>query len=544
MENQLNKEQILLINNLMYIDNEYPFESITNSKEETVGDYINKIASEKIDSDKEYGSFMTGDDWKNTINAIKQDEQLMDMKIADTHVDNSQTGGGGESALFVDPKTGEAVVTFRGTANHEWQDNFVGGGMTDAADGVSTPQQENALKWYQSLDLDEYSTVTVTGHSKGGNKAKYITVLDDSVDRCVSFDGQGFSDEFVKEYNDQIAANQNKISNHNVDKDYVNLLLNDIGNTTFYHGYDYGEGGFLENHCPNTFFQFQPDGTVKMNESVRDEGMASIDEFLNSYLRTLSPEDKKDALAMIGKMVEMGFNGEDVDDILGVLLDDNNVDLAANLAAYLLVYKKEHPELVDNITTILDGMGLENISGIVNTITDITDWKYFDKILGAAGWLGGHLPDKLYEWLLKELEKNGITLSKEELKKLLSMLETTAEDMKHVDVTGDGSDLVIKEIYGAAGIAGGKGEFSINVKEVLCAAEELESKCRKLRVYAKQIRYVASDLVSGCHSLREPLFRLEGEVLEDAESCEKMGEVLKEICYCYCACEKKIAGSI
>lgn len=34
--------------------------------------------------------------------------------------------------------------------------------------------------------------------------------------------------------------NQDKISNHNVESDYVNLLLNDVGNTTFYKGYDYG----------------------------------------------------------------------------------------------------------------------------------------------------------------------------------------------------------------------------------------------------------------------------------------------------------------
>lgn len=88
-------------------------------------------------------------------------------------------------------------------------------------------------KLYEELGLED-SYVTVTGHSKGGNKAKYITVLDSSVDRCVSFDGQGFSDEFMTEYQEQISQNQNKIENHNVDYDYVNLLLNDVGNKTYY----------------------------------------------------------------------------------------------------------------------------------------------------------------------------------------------------------------------------------------------------------------------------------------------------------------------
>lgn len=40
--------------------------------------------------------------------------------------------------------------------------------------------------------LESYDSITVTGHSKGGNKAQYVTVLSDKVDRCISMDGQGF----------------------------------------------------------------------------------------------------------------------------------------------------------------------------------------------------------------------------------------------------------------------------------------------------------------------------------------------------------------
>lgn len=543
MAEQLTDEQVLLLNNLMYMADKPPLKSITDTDFETVNKFINDISLEQIDDNQDYGSFITGKDWKNTINAIKQDEQLMNMEIAGTHVDYGGTGGGGESALFADPITGEAVVTFRGTASHEWKDNFIGGGLTNAADGVSTPQQENALAWYHSLDLDKYSTITVTGHSKGGNKAKYITIMDDSVDRCISIDGQGFSDEFLKKYEDQIAGNQVKINNHNVDKDYVNLLLNDIGNTTFYKGYDYGTGGFLENHCPNTFFEFQKDGTVKMNEGVRDEGMASLDEFLNSYLRTLSPEDKQDTLAMLGKMVEMGFNNEDVNDMLGVLTDEDNTDHAANLAAYLVVYKREHPELVGNINSILSDMGMEDMSKIVNMIANITDWKYFDEVIGAAGWLSGHLPNKVYEWIQKELEKNGINLSKEELKKLISMLETMAYDMNHVDVTGDGSDIVIPVKNSTAGTSGRKGDFYINMNKVLCAAEDLGGKSALLKSYAEQVRGIANGLTPGCRSLRKPLSRIERDALEEAESCKRLGEILKEIYFCYRSCEKRIIGS-
>ncbi|MBR4545203.1 MAG: DUF2974 domain-containing protein [Oscillibacter sp.] len=55
---------------------------------------------------------------------------------------------------------------------------------------TDTAQQKNALAWYQDtyqkLGLERYE-VTVTGHSKGGNKSKYITLMDDSVSQMRFF---------------------------------------------------------------------------------------------------------------------------------------------------------------------------------------------------------------------------------------------------------------------------------------------------------------------------------------------------------------------
>ena len=44
-----------------------------------------------------------------------------------------------------------------------------------------------------------YTELTVTGHSKGANKAMYTTIMCNNVTRCVSFDGQGFSKEFLSD---------------------------------------------------------------------------------------------------------------------------------------------------------------------------------------------------------------------------------------------------------------------------------------------------------------------------------------------------------
>lgn len=151
--------------------------------------------------------------------------------------------------------------------------------------------------------------ITVTGHSKGGNKAQYIALLDDSVSRCVSFDGQGFSDQFMEAYRAQVARNQYKIANNSVRHDYVNPLLNAVGRQIYYEGYDYGKGGFLENHCPNTFFFFDENGNyqIKVAENGQAEGMRVLRELTGRYLRSLTPESRAELLAFLGETAELAL---------------------------------------------------------------------------------------------------------------------------------------------------------------------------------------------------------------------------------------------
>lgn len=550
MADQLTTEQVLLLNNLMYTSDKPPLKGIANTDAKTVGEFVESINTANLDGDKNYGSYMTGDDWNQIIEAVKNDPQLMDVEIVQTHVAD-QADGGGVSALFVDPSTNEAVVTFRGTASLEWKDNFIGGGPTDAADGVSTPFQEDALEWYQSLDLDQYSSITVTGHSKGGNKAKYITVLDDSVDRCLSFDGQGFSDEFYDVYQDQIAANQDKITNNNVEGDYVNILLNDIGETNYYQGFDYGEGGFLENHCPNTFLNFNSDGTFQMVPGTQDERLATVDQFLNSYLRSLSPEDKQEALAMIGEMVEGGFNGADVNDILDILLEDNNVDHAAYLAAYLLKYQEAHPELVDALNSVLSDMGMDDIVDIVNTVVDVANSEYFDELLDAAGWLSGYIPDFAYEWLQDYLKDKGIDLSVEELKKLVSMLQTAADEMDGINPYGFGHDRIDKEtleerlnsLRKGRSVAGGTSGFSIDIQRNRLEENMLLQCSKELKKYAEKIDDICDGLDPSMAIIKVALKGIINAVEKEAKDCQSMKDTLYEIHNCYEKTEKKLAAT-
>ena len=254
----LSIEETLLLENLTYLGSPLP----KANEGETVSEWLNKIDMSKLDdpgfTSNGYFNYTTADEWKDIINEVKNNPNLMDMQIAGTGPDDR---GCNSSIVFVNDKTGDAVVAFKGTGEGEWLDNFMGGTATNSADGFSTPAQEEALKWYQEQytenNLSQYN-ITVTGHSKGGNKAKYITLMDpnNSIDQCYSFDGQGFSDEMINANQANIAARQHKITNCNVDYDYVNMLLNDVGDTVWYKGYNRGDDNksFAENHCPNAFF--------------------------------------------------------------------------------------------------------------------------------------------------------------------------------------------------------------------------------------------------------------------------------------------------
>lgn len=441
---KLSKEQLLLLNNLMYLKETKPLKSIDKFNGLTVGEIFEYIDTSKLDLNKDYDAYITGGDWKKIIDTIKDDEQLMNMKIVTTYVD--EDGGGGISAVFVDPETKEAVVAFRGSGENEWKDNFVAGGKTDAADGVSTECQENALEWYRSLDLEEYY-VTITGHSKGGNKAKYITVRDNTVDRCVSYDGQGFSDDFMEEYEKEIAYNQDKIENHNVESDYVNIILNDIGTKKYYEGYNYGEGGFAENHGPSTYFNFGGDELI--HEVDQDKNMIVVDEFLNSYLRTLTDEEKQKTLSIVGTLMEEGLKGAELEQLMDIILESDNIDSIANITAYTIRYQHVNPELIEALKKVLDDSGLSNMNDLLDTVVETMDWEYFSLAMGVAGVVANNLPDSILEKLKDCLkEKTGVTLPRDELEKLLSIVGKVSEDMGDVELNKDGKDLEVSSKQG------------------------------------------------------------------------------------------------
>ena len=547
--NLLSAEEVLLLNNLMYLSGD-PMVNIRDYENKTVAEIIRDLKEIPIDPGREYSTFTNGEEWSQIINAVENNDTLMNMQIAAVHIDDAPGGGGGISAVWTSPETGEAVVAFRGTAAYEWKDNFIGGGSTDAPDGVSTPQQENALEWYQSayeeLGLDGY-TVTITGHSKGGNKAKYVTLMDESADRCLSFDGQGFSDEFIEKYREQIAGRQDLIENHNVDYDYVNLLLNDIGKKYYYKGDSYGDGKFLEAHAPNTLLTFDENGNYYLNpsEGGQSREMHELDEFLNSCLRSLSTDEKKKALQLFGSLAEGGFSDEaDMDFFLELLLSSDNQDTTAYILAYLLEYEQANPGFADSIESVLNEFGMGDIAKIVDTIQDVINSRFFDPAVDIILAGGKKLPD----WILKPLlnllyEKTGLRFSLEEIRRILAVADLANKKMDEITIKkNSGKDKSVPS-SGKGNFSGtGEERWTVYTQNMRGCAQRLSSGSRGIQQIAAEITGLVNQLNGTNQKFRPVLSRIVTRIEEHKNIEKNMADKLVEIAKLYDSTEKRIVN--
>ena len=210
---KLTYEELILLDNLIYLEwdvkeNEMlidlVYDLLSNGEFDNLMDNIGNCVVKVAENE-----------WITILNQIINKPNLKNLRIE--NVENYKNGM--KFACFVDDEN-NATVVFRGTTNKmEWEDNGQGAYEYD------TTEQIDALKYINNLG---FNNITVTGHSKGGNKAQYVAVLSSKIIKCISVNGQGFSNEFISKYKDQINQNKSKIISINSKYDYVNCLFNSI----------------------------------------------------------------------------------------------------------------------------------------------------------------------------------------------------------------------------------------------------------------------------------------------------------------------------
>lgn len=254
---ELTYEELILLDNLIYLQ----LDAFENDELMRIVDRL--IISDRFDEIETCSIKMSTEEWRKILLQIRSKPKLMELRIR--NIDNKYTRSM-RAACFVD-KQDNATVVFRGTVTEgEWKDNGQGAYEHD------TKEQIEALDYMNNL---EFKNIIVTGHSKGGNKAQYVTIVSDKVSKCISINGQGFSNEFIIKYKNEINKNRSKIICINSKYDYVYCIFNQI------------EGEF---HYIETEFKINPldyhranvllDKNGKLN---KETNQASIPQAINHF---------------------------------------------------------------------------------------------------------------------------------------------------------------------------------------------------------------------------------------------------------------------
>lgn len=350
---ELSESQLILLDNLIYLKN------IANRSNKTVGEAVEDVL-DRIKKDKytDLPASMSKGEWVTILNNIQKDPQLTSLTIKNGNPGYSYDSNGqpimdqsGQTleagmrvATFVDT-SGEATVVFRGTGgDYEWYDNGQGGYLPE------TKQQMLALQYIESLP---YDNITVTGHSKGGNKTQFVAIMSDKVDRAVSFDGQGFSKEFLEKYKDRIEANRDKITSISAENDFVNCLLHPIAGTVKYIDTE-KQDPFIFNHKPNIVLdehgqlrgngeqgkvsQFINEYSTYINENMQDPFRRFTIDGVLGWLQT-SKNDDFEGMNLPGKIIATVMALSHLDDFVFHQISEEYGDLAelavTSIAAFL-----------------------------------------------------------------------------------------------------------------------------------------------------------------------------------------------------------------
>ena len=401
----LSPNEVLLLNMLTYLpyinpnkrydsenENQYIRQYLVDSQGKTVGSLISTLkpllnSKEWVEEEDET---ITKSDWRKVFSAIENNRKLKGLIIQRTSKGNKNKGF---TVLFLNNKSKEAIVAFRGTGKQEWKDNIEG------ATSSSTKEQENALDTYYDFIGDDYDRyyITVTGHSKGGNKAKYVALKSTDLyvpDRAISYDGQGFSDEFKQDNQDRINSRQNRIVNYNNARDFVNPFLNDVGETHYLDAQNYDVFSTSEEHSPEVMLNFYDEKGVKIGimqdpnkdedtfffifkfkdeeksdeeksvevkstklaaETERDPLMVELDRFVNRYLRSLRSYNidlSEDSIELVGTLVQELMQRSDTSILSKLNLieyyirkSEKNKNSVAFLLAFIVKYINENDYL-------------------------------------------------------------------------------------------------------------------------------------------------------------------------------------------------------
>ena len=317
------------------------------------------------------GALISGKNWANIIETIKNDEELKNLVVKDSEQITTKKGKKYNLQIcYQEPVTKQGIITYKGTTGYEeWDDNVKGIYLKD------TPCQDNALKFFQRNEKS-FDDIVLVGHSKGANKAMYTTIVSDSdkISKCIGMDGQGFSNEFFEGYVAQIEKHGSKITNYSVDRDFVHVLMKQIPNSEQKYCEAYGVQNGAQFHSPFTMFKSQ-DGKMELNGSDKSPVFVNTNENRNTALLRkftiyLMDKGKPEDIEKIANYI-----GPLVGDLLGngSLLKALYQAIVGNLKNLITIAKETIQFSKSENVTLKDWRGFIRTFGLKDTGKDNTE---------------------------------------------------------------------------------------------------------------------------------------------------------------------------
>lgn len=351
---ELEYNELLVLNTLLGYD-------IKFSNNKTVADLIKDIEADPDSRSKD----MTLEESEAFIQAakscIERNKDFGNYRIASSVERVKDAEGHDMIAPIVTFANGDAVVVFWGTTTaDEWYDNVIAG--HESLEG--SEYQERALTYIDEISKI-YDNITVTGHSKGGNKAQFVALMSDAVDRCVAFDGQGFSKAFIDKHADLINAKKDNITLISSNHDIVNALLFSVAGAVWYVDSsdvpkEYIADNFFYYHKPSILLN--KDGYLYNYEGVEPAKIVGLMSNFSEYMSSIEDVDaRQKVFEFAATIAKKGLGPEhDIDGIIDMLLDVENVEEVAILLSYTFEFAESNHLTYDEVVSIIGEMNVDS----------------------------------------------------------------------------------------------------------------------------------------------------------------------------------------
>lgn len=296
------EKQLLILSNFVYV----PASVSTGTINEILNEYREPNGTFSVQSvnGAGIGGGMSCEDIVTLFN--KMDEEIsQNPSFGDLSASRILEEKDVRAICYTDRKDNNPVVVFRGTGGTKeaWRDNFEGAYESD------TRIQQIADDFVR-YECGGYENITVTGHSKGGNLAQYVTITcSDKVQRCISYDGQGFGDEFISKNRREISEAAPKIKSISAYNDFVNILLTTVAGEAIYVCNDAGAEFAHSSITLLTKNEYDKDGnfTSTVNQGMVSGSLKTAADKLNLFMKILSDEDREILADVAGSTVTEAF---------------------------------------------------------------------------------------------------------------------------------------------------------------------------------------------------------------------------------------------